>query len=99
MLRREDVSGDNEPVLDTEYFEFLLEDVITAGLVEKGLAPVTTEGEEVEASGLLVPDQTCRHGVACSGFVLRTNLVCRYEHPLSHPFRTKRGKDGAPREL
>ena len=74
-LRHENVADDGELVLDTERFELPLEDGVAVGLIQKRFSSITTEGEEVETSGLLVPDQTFRHTWNSSRFVLRTNGV------------------------
>ena len=54
VFGHDDVADHVEPIAATGLLERALEDVLRVGSVEEGLAPVTSEGDEVETVRLLI---------------------------------------------
>jgi hypothetical protein len=66
VLGHEDAGRDGERVFPADLFEDLLDGVLGLGGVEERLTLVTTEGEEVGLTGVLVAFESVGHGEKCS---------------------------------
>jgi hypothetical protein len=61
MFRHQDVANDKELVTSAHEVEGLFKQVASRHGDQVGPPPITTKGDEVETSALLVTDKTLRH--------------------------------------
>jgi hypothetical protein len=61
VLRHNDISQNDKPITPSHPFKYLQKQIATVGVVEKWLAPVTTEREKVRISPTIETMQTLSH--------------------------------------
>jgi hypothetical protein len=92
VFRHQDVTGDHKAVSHSHCLKLLLEDAVGHRVVQQRLSAVTTEGEKVEAAGLLVTNQLLWYD---GDFI----PVGWWDFRLTHPSPEKRRRMGRPLPL
>lgn len=96
MFRHDDVAANDEAIPAADLLEGLLENVAGQRRVEQGATAVATEGDEVEAAGLLISLEPLRHGTGVS--VLRS-MDRDWRHGPHPIVQNRDDKGGAPIDL